>query len=133
MAQGRSLHHIRGCRCAGRRSISARNHVQSTAMSIREGLTGYYRDFGLRGVLAISAHRLFGHPKEIIGMLQAFETPYTSVCELVTRQHIRRFFCGENTTLNCLFLLSGPCMPGLTSAWHRYTSSTGIRERGSLR
>lgn len=44
-------------------------------MSIREGLTGYYRDFGLRGVLAISAHRLFGHPKEIIGHAPGIRNP----------------------------------------------------------
>ena len=34
-------------------------------MSIRDGLTGYYSSFGLRGVLAISAYRLLGRPKEI--------------------------------------------------------------------
>lgn len=34
-------------------------------MSIREGLTGYYSNFGFRGLLAISAYRLFGRPKEI--------------------------------------------------------------------
>jgi FkbM family methyltransferase len=36
-------------------------------MNIRAGLTAYYRTFGLRGVLAITAHGLFGLPKEITG------------------------------------------------------------------
>jgi FkbM family methyltransferase len=35
-------------------------------MSIREGLANYYNLFGARGVLAISAYRLFGKPKEIV-------------------------------------------------------------------
>jgi FkbM family methyltransferase len=34
-------------------------------MSIRHGFTHYYRHFGIRGVLAISAHRALGRPKEI--------------------------------------------------------------------
>jgi FkbM family methyltransferase len=34
-------------------------------MSILQGLRGYYNAFGVRGVLAISAHRLVGRPKEI--------------------------------------------------------------------
>jgi len=34
-------------------------------MNIREGLTRYYINYGLRGVLAVSACRLFGAPKEI--------------------------------------------------------------------
>ena len=34
-------------------------------MSIRQGLTHYYRHFGIRGLLAISAHRVLGRPKEI--------------------------------------------------------------------
>jgi FkbM family methyltransferase len=34
-------------------------------MSIREGIAGYYGNFGLGGVLAIAAYRLFGQPKEI--------------------------------------------------------------------
>jgi FkbM family methyltransferase len=34
-------------------------------MSVKEGLTWYYETFGLRGVLAVSAFRLFGQPKEI--------------------------------------------------------------------
>lgn len=34
-------------------------------MSVRGGFAGYYSNFGIRGVLAISAHRLFGRPKEI--------------------------------------------------------------------
>ncbi len=36
-------------------------------MSIRDGLTGYYGNFGLCGVFAIFAYRLFGRPKEITG------------------------------------------------------------------
>jgi FkbM family methyltransferase len=35
-------------------------------MSIRDGLVSYYGLFGVRGVLAISAYRLFGVPKEIV-------------------------------------------------------------------
>ena len=35
-------------------------------MGIRKGVAGYYRLFGLRGVFAISAYRLFGVPKEIV-------------------------------------------------------------------
>ncbi len=34
-------------------------------MSILQGLKGYYSAFGVRGVLAISAHRLAGRPKEL--------------------------------------------------------------------
>jgi len=36
-------------------------------MSVREALTGYYRNFGLRGVFTISAFRLFRRPVEITG------------------------------------------------------------------
>jgi FkbM family methyltransferase len=35
-------------------------------MSIRDNLAGYYMNFGVRGVLAVSAYRLFGRPREII-------------------------------------------------------------------
>lgn len=35
------------------------------AMGIREGFNKYYCNFGLRGVLHIASHRLFGYPKEI--------------------------------------------------------------------
>lgn len=34
-------------------------------MSIGEGLSAYYREFGVRGVFSISAYRLLGHPREI--------------------------------------------------------------------
>jgi FkbM family methyltransferase len=34
-------------------------------MSVRDGLAAYYSTFGVRGVLAISAYRLIGRPKEI--------------------------------------------------------------------
>jgi FkbM family methyltransferase len=34
-------------------------------MGVREGLRIYYRCFGVRGVLAISANRMFGAPREI--------------------------------------------------------------------
>src|ERR1017187_162770 len=34
-------------------------------MSIFQGLKGYYNTLGIRGVLAISAYRLAGRPKEI--------------------------------------------------------------------
>jgi FkbM family methyltransferase len=40
-------------------------------MSFRDGLTWYYGNYGLRGLLAISAYRLFGHPKEV-----AIRPPY---------------------------------------------------------
>jgi FkbM family methyltransferase len=44
-------------------------------MSVRNGLTHYYRYFGLRGVLAISAYRLFGHPKELNAHPSAIRHP----------------------------------------------------------
>jgi len=44
-------------------------------MSIRDGLIGYYDNFGLRGVLAISAFRLFKRPKEIIGQPPGIRHP----------------------------------------------------------
>jgi FkbM family methyltransferase len=44
-------------------------------MSIRDGLTGYYSNFGLRGVLAISAYRLLGRPKEITAHPPAIRNP----------------------------------------------------------
>jgi FkbM family methyltransferase len=44
-------------------------------MSIRDGLKGYYSNFGLRGVLAISAYRLFGRPKEITAHPPGFRSP----------------------------------------------------------
>jgi FkbM family methyltransferase len=34
-------------------------------MNVVEGLTRYYRNFGFRGVLALSAYCLYGRPKEI--------------------------------------------------------------------
>jgi FkbM family methyltransferase len=34
-------------------------------MSVRDGLSWYYGNYGLRGVLSIAAYRLFGQPKEI--------------------------------------------------------------------
>lgn len=34
-------------------------------MSVYEGLIHHYNSFGLRGILAITSHRLFGHPKGI--------------------------------------------------------------------
>ncbi len=44
-------------------------------MSIREGLASHYRNFGLRGVLAISAYRLFALPKEIIARPPGIRNP----------------------------------------------------------
>jgi FkbM family methyltransferase len=44
-------------------------------MSIRDGLNGYYSNFGLRGVFAISAYHLFGRPKEITGHPQGIRNP----------------------------------------------------------
>src|SRR5271166_1471460 len=44
-------------------------------MSVRDGLTWYYASFGLRGVLAISAYRLFGLPKEIAAHPPGIRTP----------------------------------------------------------
>jgi FkbM family methyltransferase len=44
-------------------------------MSIRDGLMGYYSNFGIRGVLAISAYRLFGRPKEITAHPPAIRNP----------------------------------------------------------
>jgi FkbM family methyltransferase len=44
-------------------------------MSIADGLAGYYSNFGLRGVFAISAHRLFGGPKEITGHPPGIRNP----------------------------------------------------------
>jgi FkbM family methyltransferase len=35
-------------------------------MSIRDGFNMYYKHFGIRGLLAISAYRLIGRPREII-------------------------------------------------------------------
>jgi FkbM family methyltransferase len=34
-------------------------------MSVRDGLTWYYRNYGLRGLFSIAAYRLFGRPKVI--------------------------------------------------------------------
>jgi FkbM family methyltransferase len=44
-------------------------------MSIREGLTAYHGTFGFRGVLAISAYRIFGRPKEITGYPPGIRNP----------------------------------------------------------
>jgi FkbM family methyltransferase len=44
-------------------------------MSVRAGLSRYYRIFGLRGVLAISAYRLFGQPEEITGRPAGIRNP----------------------------------------------------------
>src|SRR5437667_11569462 len=44
-------------------------------MSIREGLTGYYNLFGIRGVLAIAAYRLFGRPREIAAYAPGIRNP----------------------------------------------------------
>lgn len=44
-------------------------------MSVRDGFNGYYRNFGLRGVLAISSYRLFGRPKEIIAHPPCIQNP----------------------------------------------------------
>jgi FkbM family methyltransferase len=44
-------------------------------MTIRDGLTGYYNNFGFPGVLAISAYRLFGRPREITAHPPAIQNP----------------------------------------------------------
>lgn len=44
-------------------------------MGVREGLTGYYESFGIRGVLSISAHRIFGHPREITARAPGIRYP----------------------------------------------------------
>jgi FkbM family methyltransferase len=44
-------------------------------MSIRDGLAGYYGTFGLRGVLAITAFRLFKQPREIVGHAPGIRYP----------------------------------------------------------
>jgi FkbM family methyltransferase len=44
-------------------------------MSIREGLAEYYNNFGLRGVLAISAFRVFGRPTEITAHPPGVQSP----------------------------------------------------------
>ena len=44
-------------------------------MGIREGLKSYYDSFGARGVLTISAHRLFGFPKDIVGYPKGVKAP----------------------------------------------------------
>jgi FkbM family methyltransferase len=44
-------------------------------MSIRKGMTGYYNNFGLLGVLAISSYRLCGRPKEIQGRPSGIQNP----------------------------------------------------------
>jgi len=44
-------------------------------MSIRDGLSGYYNNFGIRGVLAISSYRLFARPKEITGHAPGIRNP----------------------------------------------------------
>ena len=44
-------------------------------MSIAEGLKAYYSEFGVRGVFAISAYRLFGYPKEIMVFPPGIQDP----------------------------------------------------------
>jgi FkbM family methyltransferase len=44
-------------------------------MSVRDGFNGYYSNFGVRGVLAISAYRLFGRPKEITAHPPCIQNP----------------------------------------------------------
>ncbi len=44
-------------------------------MSIRDGLGDYYNNFGLRGVLAITSHRLFARPTEINGHAPGVRNP----------------------------------------------------------
>jgi FkbM family methyltransferase len=44
-------------------------------MSLRKGLTHYYRYFGIRGVLAIFANRILGQPKEITAHPPAIRNP----------------------------------------------------------
>ncbi len=44
-------------------------------MSICAAVKRYYADFGIRGVCAVSAFRLFGWPKEIIANSPALKHP----------------------------------------------------------
>ena len=44
-------------------------------MSILDGFKMYYRNFGLRGVLAISTHRVIGRPKEITAQPVGIQYP----------------------------------------------------------
>jgi len=44
-------------------------------MSIREGLSYCYELYGLRGVLAMSAYRLFGRPRELAAYPQGIRNP----------------------------------------------------------
>jgi FkbM family methyltransferase len=44
-------------------------------MSIRKGLMHYYGYFGIRGVLAMAAYRLFGRPEEITAHPPAIRNP----------------------------------------------------------
>lgn len=44
-------------------------------MSIRDGLAVYYNNFGLSGLLAISAYRIFGRPKEITAQPRGIQHP----------------------------------------------------------
>jgi FkbM family methyltransferase len=44
-------------------------------MSIRDGLRGYYKNFGLRGVLAIITYRLTGRPREITAQPPGIRNP----------------------------------------------------------
>jgi len=44
-------------------------------MSLLEGLAAHYDLFGVRGVLAISSHRLTGHPREITAQPKGITNP----------------------------------------------------------
>jgi FkbM family methyltransferase len=44
-------------------------------MSLLEGLTSHFDIFGIRGVLAISSHRLIGHPREITAQPEGIRSP----------------------------------------------------------
>jgi FkbM family methyltransferase len=44
-------------------------------MSVRDGLTWYYGNYGLRGVLTIAAYRLFGQPKEMTAQPPGIRNP----------------------------------------------------------
>ena len=63
-------------------------------MNIRDGLTWYHSQYGLRGVLAIGAYRLFGRPKEITAHPPGIQNPVhlriKTTDELVYRETLLR-------------------------------------------
>ena len=73
-------------------------------MSIREGLSAYYEAFGVRGVLAVSAYRLTGHPREITARPACVKHP-VHIRVRTTDASIYReiLLCGEYGNFNLPF------------------------------